>query len=124
MRNILVIDDDERLRDLVAEYLGSRGFAVHTAEDGPVGLQQVQNRTDLDIVILDVMMPGMDGLEVCREIRRNSRIPVIMLTARGDDTDRIVETLRVVYEEIDLDLGAHLCPVSRAGRQTSLRGLQ
>lgn len=90
MRNILVIDDDERLRDLVAEYLGSRGFAVHTAEDGPVGLQQVQNRTDLDIVILDVMMPGMDGLEVCREIRRNSRIPVIMLTARGDDTDRIV----------------------------------
>lgn len=89
MRTLLVIDDDERLRELVAEYLGGRDFNVLTAEDGARGLEAL-SRTDVALVILDIMMPGMDGLEVCREIRKTSSVPVIMLTARGDDTDRIV----------------------------------
>ncbi|MEL6186922.1 MAG: response regulator transcription factor [Myxococcota bacterium] len=90
MRTLLVVDDDARLRDLVAEYFEGRDFAVATAEDGEKGLEVLSSRTDIDLVILDVMMPGMDGLEVCREIRKTSKVPVVMLTARGDDTDRIV----------------------------------
>jgi DNA-binding response OmpR family regulator len=90
MRTLLVIDDDARLRELVAEYLGGRDFAVLGAEDGPTGLALLERRADVELVILDVMMPGLDGLEVCRRIRRTSRVPIVMLTARGDDTDRIV----------------------------------
>ncbi len=89
MRTLLVIDDDNRLRELVAEYLGGRGFRVLTAADGPAGLE-IAARGEVELVILDVMMPGMDGFEVCRELRRRSAVPVVMLTARGDDTDRIV----------------------------------
>jgi DNA-binding response OmpR family regulator len=89
VRTILVIDDDERLRELVAEYLGGRGFTVVTAEDGEVGLATIRSGS-IDMVVLDVMLPGLDGFEVMREIRKFSRIPVVMLTARGDETDRIV----------------------------------
>lgn len=89
MRTILVVDDDERLRDLVAEYLGGRGYTVKKAEDGDRGLEHLRSDA-IDLVVLDVMMPGRDGFEICREIRRTSRVPVIMLTARGDETDRIV----------------------------------
>ena len=89
MRTVLVIDDDARLRALVAEYLQSRGFAVLTAEDGDAGLAALAGG-GIDFVVLDVMMPGRDGFEVVREIRRDSRVPIIMLTARGDETDRIV----------------------------------
>ena len=89
MRTILVVDDDERLRALLAEYLGGRGFTVQTAVDGEAGLE-VAKGGGVDLVVLDIMMPGMDGLEVCRTLRGFSKVPVIMLTARGDDTDRIV----------------------------------
>ena len=89
MRQLLVIDDDARIRELVAEYLESRGYAVHTAEDGDAGLARLAG-ANYDLVILDVMMPGRDGFEVVREIRKASNVPVIMLTARGDDMDRIV----------------------------------
>ncbi len=89
MRTILVIDDDERIRELVAEYLSTRGFSVDTAQDGESGLARLQG-AGYDLVVLDVMMPGRDGFEVVREIRRDSRVPIIMLTARGDETDRIV----------------------------------
>src|SRR6185295_9931656 len=89
MRTILVVDDDERLRDLVAEYLKSRGFMVVTAADGEEGLARVRGG-GIDIVVLDVMLPKKDGFEICRELRAFSRVPVIMLTARGDETDRIV----------------------------------
>jgi DNA-binding response OmpR family regulator len=90
VRTILVIDDDERLRELVAEYLGGRGFAVVTAEDGEHGLAALRGGSPIDLVVLDVMMPGLDGFGVMREIRKASRVPVIMLTARGDELDRIV----------------------------------
>ena len=86
---VLVVDDDERLRSLLAEYLGTRGFEVDTAEDGVAGLEAVRARAP-DLVVLDVMMPGKDGFEVVRELRAFSRVPVVMLTARGDELDRIV----------------------------------
>jgi two-component system OmpR family response regulator len=89
MRKLLVIDDDERLRALLAEYLGARGLEVKTAPDGASGLDSLRAEA-FDLVILDVMMPGMDGFDVCRELRRTSKVPVIMLTARGDELDRIV----------------------------------
>jgi two-component system OmpR family response regulator len=86
---LLVVDDDPRLLELLAEYLGGRAFDVVTAPDGEKGLDVLRGG-GIDLVVLDVMLPGKDGFEVCREIRKTSRIPVVMLTARGDDTDRIV----------------------------------
>jgi DNA-binding response OmpR family regulator len=86
---LLVVDDDPRLLELLAEYLGGRGFDIVTAPDGEKGLELVR-MGGVDLVVLDVMLPGKDGFEVCREIRKTSEIPVVMLTARGDDTDRIV----------------------------------
>jgi len=86
---LLVVDDDPRLLELLAEYLGGRGFDVVAAPDGEKGLD-VLRMGGIDLVVLDVMLPGKDGFEVCREIRKTSQIPVVMLTARGDDTDRIV----------------------------------
>jgi len=89
MRRLLVIDDDARLRDLLSEYLGSRGFSVATAADGDAGLAALRGG-GFDLAVLDVMMPGKDGFTVVRELRATSRVPVILLTARGDETDRIV----------------------------------
>ena len=90
MASILVIDDDEGLRELLAEYLGSRGFEVLVAEDGLGGLEVLATAQTIDLVVLDVMMPGMDGFDVCREIRKTQNVPIIMLTARGDETERII----------------------------------
>lgn len=89
MRTVLVIDDDDRLRELLAEYLGGRSYAVLTAPDGEAGLELLAAKS-VDLVVLDVMLPGRDGFEVCRELRKSSQVPVIMLTARGDELDRIV----------------------------------
>ncbi len=89
MQTILVIDDDPGLSELVGEYLTARGFRVALSPDGSAGLERLR-AGGIDLIILDVMMPGMDGFEVCREIRKLGAIPVIMLTARGDEMDRIV----------------------------------
>ncbi len=89
MDRILVIDDDPGLTGLLAEYLQARGLQVLSAPDGDQGIAQLR-AGGIDLVILDVMMPGKDGFEVCREIRAESAVPVIMLTARGDELDRIV----------------------------------
>ena len=86
---VLLIDDDKRLHELLASYLEGNGFEVQWAQDGPRGLAALAAAA-FDLVLLDLMMPGMDGLEVCRRIRERSRIPVVMLTARGDETDRVV----------------------------------
>jgi len=88
-QQILVIDDDRKLNRLLKQYLGEFGYHVLTAVKPSEGLKKLQ-RHPPDLVILDVMLPGMTGFEVCREIRERSRIPIIMLTARGDSTDRIV----------------------------------
>lgn len=86
---ILVIDDDAELCDLLGEYLGQEGFAVESANDGSAGLSQALSGAHA-LVVLDVMLPGMSGFEVLRRIREGSNVPVLMLTARGDDVDRIV----------------------------------
>ncbi len=86
---VLHIDDDERFSELVAAYLAQNGAAVTHAVDGGRGLALLATET-FDAVLLDVMLPGVDGLEVCRRIRARSNVPVLMLTAKGDETDRVV----------------------------------
>ncbi|MBL9038887.1 MAG: response regulator transcription factor [Archangium sp.] len=86
---VLLIDDDTRLPQLLSEYLAQNGVTLTSAPDGPKGLGLLEQGA-YDAVLLDVMMPGMDGLEVCKRIRAKSNLPVIMLTARGDETDRVV----------------------------------
>jgi two-component system response regulator CpxR len=86
---LLVIDDDTELCDLLGDYLGQEGFTVCAAHDAATGLERVHSG-EFSLVVLDVMLPGMSGFEVLRRVREQSRIPVLMLTARGDDVDRIV----------------------------------
>jgi DNA-binding response OmpR family regulator len=89
MTRLLVIDDDEALNALLTEYLGQFGFAVRTAALPEEGLRALKADPP-DLVVLDVMLPGMDGLAVCRKIRESSGVPIVMLTARGDVMDRIL----------------------------------
>jgi DNA-binding response OmpR family regulator len=86
---ILVIDDETNISDLAKMYLTKEGFDVITADDGYEGLRMFRTRKPT-LIVLDLMLPGVDGLEICRQVRRESGIPIIMLTARGDDIDRIV----------------------------------
>lgn len=86
---VLLIDDDARLFELLDRYLGANGFAVQHAPDGAHGLARLAEDV-FDVVLLDMMMPGMDGLEVLRRIRAERTLPVLMLTAKGDETDRVV----------------------------------
>lgn len=88
-QRILLIEDDPRLAEMVAEYLGESGFRVSRAASGEAGLAQLA-RELFDALVLDLMLPDMDGLELCRQLRAKSDIPVLMLTARGDSTDRVV----------------------------------
>jgi two-component system OmpR family response regulator len=85
----LLIDDDARLSELLAAYFAPHGVEVVQARDGRSGLGLLE-QGGYDVVLLDLTMPGMDGLEVCRRIRDRSRVPIVMLTARGDETDRVV----------------------------------
>lgn len=89
MHSILIIDDDPGLRTLLAEYLGGRGFSVAGAENAARGLSE-HARLSPDLVVLDIGLPDDDGFSVCRQIRARSATPIIMLTARGEPTDRIV----------------------------------
>jgi two-component system response regulator CpxR len=86
---VLVIDDDRELCALIRDYLEPLGYAVRAAHNGPDGLAQAA-AGECDAVILDVMLPGFDGFEVLKRLRQQSNVPVLMLTARGDETDRIV----------------------------------
>lgn len=86
---ILIIDDEQRIIDLAKLYLEKEGFIVRSANDGAVGYRQIME-TSPALVVLDLMLPGMDGLEVCRKVRATSDVPIIMLTARSDDIDKIV----------------------------------
>lgn len=87
--HILVVDDDAEIRDLLKRFLSKNGFRVSAVADGP-RMRTALGETKFDLVVLDVMLPGEDGLSLCRRIRSESGIPIIMLTAMGDDTDRIV----------------------------------
>ncbi|MEX1103978.1 MAG: response regulator transcription factor [Dehalococcoidia bacterium] len=86
---ILLVDDEQNIRELAALYLEKEGFVVDFAADGREAIQRFQH-VQPNLVLLDVMMPGMDGFEVCRELRRESDVPVLMLTARSEDVDKIV----------------------------------
>jgi two-component system response regulator CpxR len=86
---ILVVDDDTELCSLVAEYLKPEGFQVEAVHDGKAGLARALNG-DYLLVVMDVMLPGLNGFDVLRKIRDSSRMPVLLLTARGEDVDRIV----------------------------------
>jgi two-component system response regulator CpxR len=86
---VLIIDDDIELCELLAEYLGGEGFAVEAVHDGASGAARALN-CEHDLVVLDVMLPKLNGLEVLRRIRESSAVPVVMLTARGEEVDRIV----------------------------------
>ena len=87
--NILLVEDDRRLAEMVSEYLGEAGFSVSVAGDGRTGLARLAAEP-CDALVLDLMLPDMDGLEVCRQLRAFSDVPVLMLTARGDAMDRVV----------------------------------
>jgi two-component system, OmpR family, response regulator CpxR len=89
MERILIIDDDFELCTLVSEYLATEGFRVEAVHDGETGLQRATAGNYL-LIVLDVMLPGMSGFDVLRRLRATSRIPVLLLTARGEDVDRIV----------------------------------
>jgi two-component system response regulator CpxR len=93
--HILLVDDDTELASLLSELLGREGFTVTCEHEGHSGLDHAR-RAGVDLVVLDVMLPGIDGFEILRRLRTDSKVPVIMLTARGEDVDRIV----------GLDLGA------------------
>lgn len=87
--HILVVDDDAEIRDLLRDYLNRNGYRTSVAADGRAmwqGLEKIQ----VDLIVLDVMLPGEDGLALCRRLRERSEVPVLMLTARGDELDRIL----------------------------------
>lgn len=87
---ILVVDDEARMRKLVKDFLTIKGFTVIEAEDGEQAVDIFFKQKDISLIILDVMMPKMDGWEVCREVRKNSKVPIIMLTARSDERDELL----------------------------------
>jgi DNA-binding response OmpR family regulator len=89
VKTVLVVDDEPRIVELARDYLEHAGFAVITATDGPSALTAVRVRKP-DVLVLDLGLPGMDGLDVARSIRRDSMLPIIMLTARDDELDRVL----------------------------------
>jgi DNA-binding response OmpR family regulator len=87
----LLVDDDRELARLLTDYLGPHGVALEHVEDGNLALERLGSASpSYDIILLDVMLPGADGFEVCRRVRARFAVPIIMLTARGEDTDRVV----------------------------------
>ena len=87
---ILVVDDESRMRKLVKDFLTKKNFQVLEAGNGEEAMDIFYEEKDIALIILDVMMPKMDGWEVCREIRKNSKVPIIMLTARSDERDEVL----------------------------------
>ena len=86
---ILVVDDESRMRKLVKDFLGREGYQVLEAGDGLEAMEAFYAEKDIALIILDVMMPKMDGWQTCREIRQSSKVPIIMLTAKGDEKDEL-----------------------------------
>ncbi|AGA68646.1 response regulator with CheY-like receiver domain and winged-helix DNA-binding domain [Desulfitobacterium dichloroeliminans LMG P-21439] len=86
---ILVVDDDERIREIVRLYLEAEGYEIEEAENGNSALERVRNGA-FDLIVLDLMIPGLDGWTVCKILRKETQIPIIMLTAKGEENDRIL----------------------------------
>ncbi|MEH6628044.1 MAG: response regulator [Motiliproteus sp.] len=89
-KRILIVDDDQEIRELLQSYLSNNGYQVQALEDGSRLLEQLQAPPPIDLIVLDLMMPGDDGFSLCRQVRAKSQVPIIMLTASAEDTDRIV----------------------------------
>lgn len=89
-KRILIVDDDQDIRELLESYLSQNGYLVQALEDGSQLLQLIQAEPPVDLVVLDLMMPGEDGFSLCRRVRAESEVAIIMLTASAEDTDRIV----------------------------------
>lgn len=120
MASILIVEDDETLRDTIALNLRSEGYEVYTAGDGETGLEEARGYAP-DLVILDVMLPELDGLTVCRVLRKESQVPIILLTARGMETDKIIglESGADDYIVKPFSLGEFLARVRAALRRGS-----
>lgn len=88
-KTILIVDDDHEIRRLVGEFLSREGFEVVSAQDGR-DMDSALERVQPDLFILDLMLPGEDGLSICRRLRAQGNTPILMLTAKGDETDRVV----------------------------------
>jgi len=88
-KTVLVVDDEPKIVEVVGDYLRSAGFVVTTAADGEAAVASARARPP-DLVVLDLGLPGLDGLDVTRELRRSSSVPIIMLTARGEEADRVL----------------------------------
>ncbi|MDB8792486.1 response regulator transcription factor [Romboutsia sp. 1001216sp1] len=86
--SILVIEDDSDIQELIVEFLGSKGYKIDSANDGVEGIQKFKEK-EYDLIILDIMMPNLDGHSVCKMIRKNSNVPIIFLTALTDESDQI-----------------------------------
>ena len=87
--HLLIVDDDREIRGLLAQYLEKHEFRTTAGADGKE-MRRILERSHVDLVVLDLMLPGEDGLSLCRELRGRSQVPIIMLTARGEDVDRII----------------------------------
>jgi len=86
---ILIVDDDPNIREVVSVLLGSEGYLVDQAENGEIAVEKVAGDDEIDLVILDIMMPGMTGVEACAKIRETSTVPVLFLTAKSQDQDKV-----------------------------------
>ena len=87
MVKILLVDDEFRIRKVIRDFLSAKGYSVLEAVDGEQAVDEFMSHKDVDLVILDVMLPKMDGWEVCRSIRAYSTVPIVMLTAKGEEND-------------------------------------
>lgn len=88
MEHILIVDDEERIREIISKYARHEGYQVTEAADGSEAVRLCMEY-DYDLIVMDIMMPGLDGFEACRRIRKKKELPVIMLSARGEEYDRI-----------------------------------
>jgi DNA-binding response OmpR family regulator len=86
---ILIVDDEEKIRDIIEEYISIEGYFIDKVSNGKIALEYFDNNT-YSVIVLDVMMPYLDGWSVCREIRKKSKVPIIMLTARGEEYDKLL----------------------------------
>jgi DNA-binding response OmpR family regulator len=89
MKKVLIVDDEDLIRKLVSDFLKREGYMILEADNGKTALEIMSDNPDINLVILDIMLPGYDGFTVCKEIRKNSKVPVIMLTAKSEEVDEL-----------------------------------
>ena len=105
---ILIVDDEQRMRKIIKDFLRAKGFSILEAEDGEKALEVFEeNRNKISLILLDVMMPKLDGWSVLRQIRQDSKVPIIMLTARGEEQDELFGFELGVDEYISKELIKH-----------------